>query len=252
MPYFTNRDIVFLPPGRYQLTGAKGLYLIVTEDEQVRRWVYRYTSPVRKKVTDTGLGLFPAITIDDARDKAADLRRQVAHGIDPVLAKRAERASQVTFREVAEAWIATRKPSWRSKSQEQNASLLLFNHGHALCKMPVASITRDHVQKALEALWAKYPRQARRALAMIKRVLDFAKAKGYRTGDNPAEWNGRIFVVTSAEDRQATLCCSALFTVARIHEATANATGLRQGSPSVGISHRHRSANRGGTGDDLG
>jgi integrase len=190
MPYFTSRDIVGLPPGRYQLTGSKGLYLIVSEDEQVRRWVYRYTSPVTKRVTETGLGLFPAITIDDARDKAADLRKQVAHGICPINAKRAEHASKVIFREAAEGWIAARKPSWRSQSQERNARLLLFNHGHALCKMPVASITRDHVQRALEALRAKYPRQARRALAMIKCVLDFAKAKGMRTGDNPAEWKG--------------------------------------------------------------
>ena len=51
----------------------------------------------------------------------------------------------------------------------RNTSLLLFVHGKALAKVPV---------------------QARRALGVWETVLDFSKAKGWRQGDNPAQWKG--------------------------------------------------------------
>ena len=114
----------------------------------------------------------------------------MANGICPITAKRAERASTTTFAECAENWIATHKPGWRTGSAERNARILLFNHGHALLHQPVNKITPDKVQKALADVWTRYPAQGRRALDMIARVLDFAKAKGFRSGDNPAAWKG--------------------------------------------------------------
>jgi hypothetical protein len=45
MAQFTNRNVVFAPPGRHH-AGVQGLYLYVSPDAQVRRWIYRYTSPV--------------------------------------------------------------------------------------------------------------------------------------------------------------------------------------------------------------
>jgi hypothetical protein len=53
---FNNKNVVFAKPGRHH-TGTQGLYLYVSPDQQVRRWIYRFTSPVSKRVTETGLGL---------------------------------------------------------------------------------------------------------------------------------------------------------------------------------------------------
>jgi integrase len=191
MPHqtFTNRNVVFAKPGRHH-AGIQGLYLYVSPDAQVRRWIFRYTSPVTRRVTETGLGLFPAIAPNDAKSKALELQRQIAAGICPIQAKRGATVSLMTFGECCEAWIETHKPGWRSESQLKNAKTLLVKHGKPLQVVAVSQITPDNIQVALAGLWTKHPIQARRALEMFARVLDFAKAGGAREGDNPAAWKG--------------------------------------------------------------
>ncbi|HEX4715922.1 MAG TPA: integrase arm-type DNA-binding domain-containing protein, partial [Ktedonobacteraceae bacterium] len=186
---FTNNNVVFAKPGRHH-TGTQGLYLYVSPDEQVRRWIYRFTSPASRRVTETGLGLVSVVTLAQARTKAHDLQKLVAQGICPITAKRSAKAEQTTFGEACDIWIDTHKPSWRGASQLRNANFLLHHHGKALAKIAVSAINPDLIQSALTDLWAKHPVQARRALAMWERVLDLARAKGMRTGDNPASWRG--------------------------------------------------------------
>ena len=99
---FTNRNIVFAKPGRHH-AGIQGLYLFVSPDAQVRRWIFRYTSPVTRRVTETGLGLFPAVSTNDARSKALSLQKQIAAGVCPIYARRAQRATTQTFGECCEA-----------------------------------------------------------------------------------------------------------------------------------------------------
>jgi hypothetical protein len=188
--HLTNGKITQVPPGRHQVSGTQGLYLYVSPDEQVRRWIFRYTSPASRRVTETGLGPVSAVPLIDAREKAGDLRRQIARGICPIAAKREERAAGTTFAEAADAWIETHKPGWRSASQLRNARILLHQHGEPLAKVPVSKVTPDLIQSALAETWTRCPAQARRALAMWERVLDFARAKGWRNGDNPASWRG--------------------------------------------------------------
>jgi integrase len=186
----TNRNIVFATPGRTH-AGVQGLYLYVSPDRQVRRWIFRYTSPVTRRANETGLGLVPVVTLADARDKALELHRQIAKGIDPVQAKRAERKAGITFAEVADAFIATHTPSW-GPSQHWNAKHLLHGHGKRLANVPVSQVTPATMQAALNNLWARAPDQARRTLKMWERVLDYAKAKDYRSGDNPAAWKANM------------------------------------------------------------
>jgi integrase len=188
-----NKDVALMGPGRWRVAGETGLYLWVSPDGQVRRWIFRFTSPVTKRPTETGLDLAPAVSLADAKGKAQAMRKQIANGICPIAAKRAERASQVTFREAAEGWIEIHKSSWKGRdtgSQMRNATLLLFTHGKPLADKAVSTITPDMVQAALNKLWPKAPVQARRALGVFESVLDFAKAKGSRQGDNPCAWKG--------------------------------------------------------------
>jgi integrase len=117
----------------------------------------------------------------------------IASGVDPIQRKRDERAAETTFAEAANGWIDTHKTEWRGGddgSQMRNAKLLLHHHGASLSGKPVAEITADLIESTLTDLWARSPAQARRTLAMFERVLDYARAKGLRTGDNPASWRG--------------------------------------------------------------
>jgi integrase len=190
---FNNRNIVFAPPGRHH-AGVQGLYLYVSPDAQVRRWIYRFTSPVTRRVTETGLGLVQVLPLTEARAKALDLQKQISQGICPVQARRVARSalSIDTFGQCCEIWIKTYQPGWKGVSQLKSAHVLLFTHGKALLGVPVSVITPDMVQSALSKLWTRHPIQARRALAMIGRILDFAKARGMRQGDNPASWRGNM------------------------------------------------------------
>jgi integrase len=145
---------------------------------------------VSRKVTEAGLGLVESVPLADAQDKVIDLRRQIAKGICPNKAKREAKLVQVTFAEVADAWIETHKSGWRTESQMRNTKAMLRNHGKSLSGTLVGAITPDHVQSALADQWVRYPVSARRTLAMFERMLDYAKSKGFRTGDNPAAWKG--------------------------------------------------------------
>src|SRR6516225_8757080 len=139
---FTNRNVVFAKPGRHH-AGIQGLYLFVSPDSQVRRWIFRFTSPVTRRVTETGLGLFPAVSTNDARSKALSLQKQIAQGICPIQAKRVAVVGLMTFGECCEAWIETHEPAWRSTSQLKNAKTLLLKHGKPLQVVPVSHITQD-------------------------------------------------------------------------------------------------------------
>ena len=192
----SNKQVALMPPGRHRVEGEPGLYLYVSSDQQTRRWIFRFTSPVSKRVTETGLGAVPVISLADAKTKAHDMRKQIANGVCPINAKRKELASRVTFREVADQWIETHKASWKlgwdgsEGSQMKTAKLLLYHHGAPLANLPVSEVTPDAVQAALEKLWKRTPNQGRRTLSMWERVFDYAKAKGFRVGDNPCSWRG--------------------------------------------------------------
>jgi integrase len=143
-------------------------------------------------VTETGLDLASYVSLAQAKSKALALRKQIANGICPITARRMDKANATTFKEVCDAWVATHRPSWRSASQLKNCNVLLMQHGRALHHLAVKDVTPAHIERALQPLWAQTPKQARRALSMIERVLDYAKAKGYREGDNPAQWKGNM------------------------------------------------------------
>jgi integrase len=131
------------------------------------------------------------VSLAQAKTKAHGIRRQVAAGVCPIHAKREERQASVTFKEVCDGWLNTHRTVWKggdTGSQMRNAKVLLFKHGAPLAQKPIASITPDMVQSALEALWKRAPNQGRRTLAIWENVFNFAKAKGLRQGDNPAAW----------------------------------------------------------------
>jgi integrase len=189
----TNKTVVLAAPGRHQIIGTRGLYLYVSPGGDTRRWILRYTSPATKRPTETGLGLWPEVSLSDARTKAGELRRLIANDVCPIHARRAEQASKVTFKEAAEGWIETHKVSWKggnNSTQMRNAIRVLHHHGAPLAGKRVAEITPDMVQAALKELWARAPEQGRRTLSLWARLFDFAKAKGWRSGDNPCSWRG--------------------------------------------------------------
>ena len=189
-------------PGRYG-DGA-GLYLLVRGPE-ARFWLFRYTRNGKMRE----MGLAPAsgaagVSLADARTKARKLHDTVREGFDPLLerdtareakaalAKMAE-VKRMTFHHVADAYIAAHEASWRNAKHRQQWSNTLDTYAHpTLGDLPVADVDTGAVMKVLEPIWREKAETASRLRGRIESVLDYAKARGWRDGENPARWRGHV------------------------------------------------------------
>jgi integrase len=198
MAKLTARDIQTLSePGYYGAGQVPGLYLCIAKGGS-KSWIYRYQIAGRRR--DMGIGSIATFTLAEARDKAFELRRGVARGVDPIDAKRQGRAAAgldkaraMTFRECADAYITAHRAGWRSAKHAEAwpQSLEAFVYP-TLGDLPVAAIDVGLVMKTLEPIWTTKPETASRVRGRIEAVLDWATARGYRKGDNPARWRGHL------------------------------------------------------------
>lgn len=153
-----------------------------------RSWVYRYQRDGR--VRTMGLGSVRDISLADARAKAAECRRLLVAGRDP-LAVRAHPAG-LTLAQAADLLIAAHAPAWsRVHHQQWTSSLERFVYPR-IGDVPVADVGIDHVMSVLDPIWHRLPETASRVRGRIERILDWARARGYRAGENPARWRGHL------------------------------------------------------------
>jgi integrase len=184
-----------LAPGMHPDGG--GLYLRVTP-EGARNWVLRYMLDRRPRWM--GLGPLALYSLADARAKALDARRKRHDGIDPIDARRAQRARQrleaskaITFKECAEAYINAHGAGWKNeKHAAQWPSTLKLYAYDVIGRLPVQAVDTALVLRVLEPIWRKKPETASRLRGRLESILDFAKASGYRDGENPARWRGHL------------------------------------------------------------
>jgi integrase len=199
------------PPGRHADGG--GLQLLVKESG-ARSWVYRFM--LRGKSRDIGLGPAAgvgAISLSAARDLADALRVKVKSGVDPLeerqqataealAAAQAAKVAGVTFKAMAETHIAANKDSWRNAKHKQQWENTLKTYAYPVIgDLPVAEVDTPHVLKVLEPIWRDKAETASRLRGRIETVLDSAKARGYRQGENPARWRGHLAQILPARTK---------------------------------------------------
>jgi integrase len=190
-------------PGLYPDGG--GLYLQVSGAEaNARSWLYRYRHAGRERWM--GLGSTSAVSLSEARQKASEARRLKAEGIDPIEARRAaaERvrlaaAKTITFTECASGFLAAHRPAWRrapgsvqSRHARQWWASLERHVLPEIGALPVGGIDTSLVLKVLEPIWTSRVEMASRVRGRIEVVLDWARVRGHREGDNPARWRGHL------------------------------------------------------------
>ncbi|MGB8631958.1 MAG: integrase arm-type DNA-binding domain-containing protein [Xanthobacteraceae bacterium] len=181
-------------PGMYADGG--GLYLRITP-QGTKNWVLRYM--LNRTPHWMGLGPLALYGLQEARARALDARRKRHDGIDPIKARRAERARQqldaakaITFAEVAEVYITAHKAGWRNGKHKTQWENTLKTHAAPIMSLPVQSIDTALVLKVLEPIWTAKPETAGRVRQRIESILDFAKVREYRDSDNPARWRGHL------------------------------------------------------------
>ncbi|MGH8735902.1 MAG: tyrosine-type recombinase/integrase [Burkholderiales bacterium] len=182
-------------PGYYSDGG--GLYLQVSATAS-RSWIFRYTR--RGKSHEMGLGSGRDVSLAEARTRAEDARRQLAGGVEPLAAREGHRAQEelqkagsISFSECAKKYIDAHKASWRNeKHAEQWQNTLDSYAGPVIGELAVKDVDTALVLRVLEPIWSKKPETASRVRGRIERILDYARVRGYRDGENPARWRGHL------------------------------------------------------------
>jgi len=173
-------------PGRHG--DRRGLFLYV-KPTGARSWVLRYQMQGRRR--DLGLGAYPGVTLAMARDRAAEARRLIADGQDPIAEK--QQAKPKTFKQAALELVERKRPGWKSTKHAAQWTATLGTYVFPkIGPMQVGHVETADVIAVLTPIWANKPETANRVRQRIEAVLDYTTALGIRKGDNPARWRGHL------------------------------------------------------------
>lgn len=181
-------------PGRHADGG--GLYLVISATGTSRKWTFLYRWKERGTAGDgkhreMGLGSAAVVGLAEARERARKAREELAAGRDPKLVK-LQAAATPTFGEMADTVVTSLEAGWRNRKHRDQWRVTLTRYCERLRDVPIDEINTAHVMSVLEPTWLEVPETASRLRGRLERVLNAAKTKGYRTGENPAQWRGHL------------------------------------------------------------
>ena len=203
-------------------TACRGLYFQVRQASVGGRtagakrgsWLLRYKKAGVSHLM--GLGPYPLVPLAEAREKAREARRRLLDGVDPIDHKRAAKAESaaqtgLTFAEVAEGYIRAHEASWRNPVHRAQWRSTLETYAFPVIgALPVALVDTGHVTAILEPIWNPKRETASRLRGRLEAILDYARVRGWRTGENPARWRGHLDHVLASRKRTATAHHAAL------------------------------------------
>ncbi len=174
-----------------------GLYLRVA-DGGSKQWIFRYATNGRLR--DMGIGPVHTLSLAEARERATEARKLRLDGIDPIAHKQARRAAvlaadakAMTFKQCADAFIASHEAGWSNAKHRGQWHTSLAQHVHPIIgSLLVSAIDTALVMKVIEPMWKAVPETASRVRGRIESILDWAKVSGFREGENPARWRGHL------------------------------------------------------------
>lgn len=180
-------------PGRH--SDGNNLYLIV-DPSGSKRWafIYRWKRPGEAgagRLREMGLGSTRAVDLKAARERASEALKLLANGQDPIEARNRLR-ERPSFGEVADQWMADRAPGLRSDKSVARHRRALEIHAASIRSLRVDNVATEDVLAVLKPIWIEKAETAKMVRGYIEQVLNAAKAKGWRTGENPARWSGHL------------------------------------------------------------
>ena len=176
----------------------KCLYLRV-ERTGHKRWVFRWRDKVTGKLRDMGCGSFPDVLMADAKAEAVELRKAVRAGLDPIAERRKARADLKaaagdipSFKEACKKYIDAHEAGWKNDKHISQWRNTLKTYCDPINALPVNMVEDSHIIQILDGLWYEKTETASRLRGRIEKVLDWAAARKYREGSNPARWRGHL------------------------------------------------------------
>lgn len=179
-------------PGIYSDGG--GLY-VRARSGGTRSWIFIYS--FNRKREEMGLGSLLDVSLAKARERAAKARDQLVDGQNPKETRRQAQAAErpvptVTFGEFTNDLLDSIEDGFKNPKHRQQWRNTLTTYAASMLATPISDITTEHVLAALQPIWLTKAETASRVRGRIERVLDAAKAKGLRSGENPAAWRGHL------------------------------------------------------------
>lgn len=210
------RTIEKLSPAKVKAAKRPGLYgdgaglALHVGPTGSKSWVLRYM--IDGKAREMGLGPLHVVGLADARKLAAKARWLIrVDGVDPLEARHAERVARrqdaargVTFQACAAKYIAANRVGWKNAKHALQWGVSLATYAYPVIgEMSVTAIDTGDVMRVLEPIWTAKPETASRVRGRVETVLDYAKAHGWRAGENPARWRGHLQNVLPARTKVA-------------------------------------------------
>jgi integrase len=167
-------------PGRHG--DGDGLYLLVSATG-AKSWMIRVQRDGKRR--DIGLGSFAALSLADARTKAAELRKHALNGRDPIEERDRDRRPTPTFKDAVKATHEALKAGWSAKTAADFLTSLETYANPVIGNLKVDTIEASHIRDLLAPIWTRVPETSRKVKVRISSVLNFAHSKGWRPTEAP-------------------------------------------------------------------
>ena len=181
-------------PGRHADGG--NLYLQIAQSGS-KQWTFFFQLNGKQREMGLGSAEQGGITLAEAREKAIEARRLLTQGVDPIDARNGVKATAkvagTRFGQFADDYVKSHKSEWSNAKHAAQWSMTL---GDAYCALirpkPIGAIGTEDILAVLEPVWQTVPETARRVRMRLEKVLDAARVRGLRSGENPARWKGHL------------------------------------------------------------
>jgi len=174
--------------GVVHLKDGRGLYMEITPACS-RRWRFRYWIDGREN--RISLGLYPEISLAEARKRCEEARRQIAQGVDPSKARQDEKAAKETFELVAREWLEKFGASMTERSAGEILRRLERDVFPWVGSRPINAIAAPEFLSVVRRIESRgAPETARRCLQYLSRIGRYAVATGRATRDSAADLRG--------------------------------------------------------------
>ena len=165
-----------------------GLRLRVDENNN-KNWVFRYTMFGKSK--DMGLGKFPIVTLNDARQKLVNAKKIIYEGKDPIKLKKEKqielKRKSITFKKIRDEFIETFQVEWsNSKHKNQWINTLKTYADPIIGDLAPSEIKTHHVLSILKPIWSSKHETASRVRQRLERIFSYCIASDFMDRPNPA------------------------------------------------------------------
>lgn len=176
----------------YKLYDENGLYLEVPPTGK-KRWRFRFSWQGKER--RISLGVYPDISLKQARDRCQEARAQVADGVAPGGTRKSVAPAEHALKDVAEAWITAKKASWRDTHLETINQRLSAYIYPSLGQRGISTLTPQDFLAAIRVIEKRGALEAAaRTLNICSQVCRYAVACGIMESDPCRDLRGALTV----------------------------------------------------------